>query len=221
MHRLLPLFLAALCAASASAAAADVDLSDAALLKDGALPALTAATLDSWPATAGKMRFAFQGDGKDRAVWLGGNRDFRRTDVRAFDFPVYEIQAAFRPDGGTLAQLELVLFSRGDVVQSGSKGGPLAGKIAAAVHDAKAFKELVAAARARVEKELGPPVDPRPRNMSRVDDHDQRQLVWKSKSGEVRLSFGLTKVGQSFRGEYVRVAVRPADPAAGDRKSVV
>ena len=196
------------------AAAVDVDLSDAVLLADDALPALTAATLDSWPALAGKLRFTFQGDGKDRAVWLGGNRDFRRTDVRAFDFPVYEIQAAFRPDGGALAQLELVLFSRGDVVQSGAKDGPLAGRIGAAVHDDKAFKELVAAARERIEKPFGAPLDPRPRNTSRVDNHDQRQFVWKAPGGEIRLAVGLTKENKSFRGEYIRVAVRPADPAA-------
>ena len=200
--------------AAGSAAAVDVDLSDALLMKDDALPSLTSATLGAWPALGGKMRFTFHGDGKDRAVWLGGNRDFRRTDVRAFDFPVYEIQVAFRPDGGSLAQLEAVLFSRGDVVQSGAKGGPLAGRIGTAVHDAGAFKELVAAARGRIETAFGPPVDPRPRNTSRVDNHDQRQYVWKTAGGDIRLSVARTKENKAFRGEYIRVAVRPADPAA-------
>lgn len=197
------------------AVAVDVDLSDAVLMADEELPALTAATLDAWPALDGKMRFAFQGDGKERAVWLGGNRDFRRTDVRALDFPVYEVQAAFRPDGGSLGQMEFVLFSRGDVVQSGAKGGPLANRIGNAVHDDKAFKELVMVARERLEKAFGAPVDPRPRNTSRVDGHDQRQFVWRTPGGEIRLSVGLTKENKAFRGEYIRVAVRPSDPAAG------
>ena len=97
----------ALAALALSAAAADVDFTDAALFKDDALPALTAESLNSWPALAGKLKFTFQGGGKDRAVWLGGNRDRARLDVRAFDFPVYEAQAAFKPDGSALAQMEL------------------------------------------------------------------------------------------------------------------
>ena len=83
----------ALAALALSAAAADVDFADAALFKDDALAALTAETLNSWSALAGKVKFTFQGDGKERAVWLGGNRDRAHADVRAFDFPVYEVSA--------------------------------------------------------------------------------------------------------------------------------
>lgn len=200
----------ALAVLALSAAAADVDFTDAALFKDDALPALTAGTLDSWSALAGKVKFTFQGDGKERAVWLGGNRDRNRTDVRAFDFPVYEVQAAFLPDGGSLAQMEFVLFSRGDIVMSGGGRTPLAPRISAAVRDDKAFRGLFEELKGKIVAAFGQPVDPKPRNTSRVENHDQRQYRWKAPSGFVLLSVGLTKEKNAFRGEYIRVAVRPA-----------
>lgn len=201
---------AAALSAALSAAAADVDFTDAALFKDEALPALTAETLDSWSALAGKMKFTFQGGGKERAVWLGGNRDRAHADVRAFDFPVYEVQASFLPDGGSLAQMEFVLFSRGDVMMSGAGRTPLASRISAAVRDDKAFRGLFDELKGKIAAAFGQPVDPKPRNTSRVDNHDQRQYRWKTPSGFVLLSVGLTKEKNAFRGEYVRVAVRPA-----------
>ena len=207
-------FALALAAAVSSAAAADVDFSDAVLFKDDAMAALTAETINSWAALAGRVKFTFQGEGKDRAVWLGGNRDRSRSDVRAFDFPVYEAQAAFKPDGGPLAQLELVLFSRGDVVQSGAKGGPLASQISAAVHDDKAFKALCAVVNGKLVAAFGQPLEPKPRNTSRMPGHDQRQFRWKAPAGYAMLSVGLTEeTGKKgvFRGEYIRLAVRPAD----------
>lgn len=206
-------FALALAAVASSAAAADVDFSDAVLFKDDAAAALTAETINSWAALAGKVKFTFQGEDKDRAVWLGGNRDRSRSDVRAFDFPVYEAQVAFKPDGGSLAQLELVLFSRGDVVQSGAKG-PFAEQIRKAVHDDKAFKALCADLNGKLSAAFGPPVEPKPRNTSRMPGHDQRQFRWKAPAGYAMLSVGLTEeTGRKgvFRGEYIRVAVRPAD----------
>ncbi len=206
-------------AAALSAAAAELDFSDAILFKDDAMAALTAETLNSWAPLAGKIRFTFQGDGKDRAVWLGGNRDRQHLDVRAFDFPVYEAQVAFQPNGGALAQLELVLFSRGDVVQSGAKG-PLAEQIRKAVHDNKSFAGLRDEAKARIVAAFGQPVDPNPSKTSRVPGHDQRQYRWRTPSGFVLLSVGLTEEkGKKnvFRGEYIRVAVRPMDAAAAAR----
>ena len=206
-------------AAALSAAAAELDFSDAILFKDDAMAALTAETLNSWAPLAGKVRFTFQGDGKDRALWLGGNRDRQHLDVRAFDFPVYEAQVAFQPNGGALAQLELVLFSRGDVVQSGAKG-PLAEQIRKAVHDNKSFAGLRDEAKARIVAAFGQPVDPNPSKTSRVPGHDQRQYRWRTPSGFVLLSVGLTEEkGKKnvFRGEYIRVAVRPMDAAAAAR----
>ena len=203
-------------AAALSAAAADVDFSDAVLFKDDAAAALTADTINSWAALAGKVKFTFQGEDRDRAVWLGGNRDRSRADVRAFDFPVYEAQVAFKPDGGSLAQLELVLFSRGDVMMSGGGRTPLAARVSAAVQDDKAFRGLFEELKGKIVAAFGQPVDPRPRNTSRVDNHDQRQYRWKAPSGFVLLSVGLTKEKNAFRGEYIRVAARPgaADDAA-------
>ena len=213
-----PVLLAAALAAL-SVSAADVDFTDAALLKDGAVAGLTAATLDSWPALAGKMKFTPQGEGGLRAVWLGGNRDRARLDVRAFDFPVYEAQAAFLPGGGTLAQLELVLFSRGDVMMSGGGKSPLAPRIRSAVNDDKAFRGLFDEIKGKIVAALGQPVDPKPRNTSRVDNHDQRQYRWKAPDGSVLLSVGLTKENNAFRGEYIRVAARPAGAEAPASKS--
>lgn len=200
----------ALAALALSAAAADVDFTDAALFKDDALPSLSAESLNSWTALAGKLKFTFQGGGKDRAVWLGGNRDRARLDVRAFDFPVYEVQAAFKPDGSALAQMEFVLFSRGDVMMSGGGKTPLAPRISAAVRDDKAFRGLFEELKGKIVAAFGQPVDPKPRNTSRVDNHDQRQYRWKAPAGFVLLSVGLTKEKNAFRGEYIRVAVRPA-----------
>ena len=203
---------AAVFAFAVPARAADVDFTDALLLRDGSLAELTASTLGSWPALAGRIRFSFQDGGTERAVWLGGNRDPRRTVVQAFDLPVYEIQAAFRPDGGTLAAMEFVLFSRGDVMQAGAGGGPNAATVSAAVHDDKAFRSLGALVQGRLEEAFGKHAGP-PRKTSRVDGHDQRQFRWKTPAGEAILSVGFTKEKNGFRGEYVRVAVRPAGPA--------
>ena len=183
---------------------ADVDFSGAVLLQDAEMASVRADTLDRWAAPDGRMHFAFMQEARDRAVWMGGNRDRRGLEVRALGMPVYEAQAAFRPDGD-LASLELVLFSRGDVVQAGGAGDAT---VEAAVHDEKAFRTLCARVNGQLEAALGKAAQHRTQRP--VRNHEQRQFRWAAPQGAVVLSLGRTEEHGAFRGEYIRVKVLPA-----------
>lgn len=196
-------------AGAMGAAGADVDFTDAVLLRNAGMASVRAETLDRWASPDGQLFFKFFGEGRDRAVWLGGNRDRHDLDVRALGLPVYEAQAVFRPDGG-LASLELVLFSRGDVVQAGGTGDAA---VEAAVHDEKAFRALCARVNGQLEEALGKAAQHRTQRP--VKNHEQRLFRWTAPQGAVVLSVGLTEERGTFRGEYIRVKVLPAAPSGG------
>ena len=180
-----------------------MDFSKAVLLQDPGLAKVQADTLDRWAAPDGRMHFVFMQEARDRAVWLGGGRDRYGLDIQALGMPVYEAQAAFRPDGG-LASLELVLFSRGDVVKSGGAGNAT---VEAAVHDEKAFRTLCAQVTGRLEAVLGKAAQHRTQRP--VRNHEQRQFRWAVAQGAVMLSVGLTEERGTFKGEYIRVKAMP------------
>ncbi len=188
-------------------ATARIDFTDAILLKDDAITNLTSATINEWPLLEEGLRFAFQTDDKNRAVWMGGNRDLRNLDVRALGFPVYEAQAAFHPQSGALTSVELVLFSRGDVTVAGGGANEFGELLAEAVHNQSAFRELCTRAKSPIETAFGKPTQSNVRRP--VKNHEQRQLLWKTVRGNVLLSVGRTKGGDSFRGEYIRVTISP------------
>lgn len=196
-------------AGAMGAAGADVDFTDAVLLRNAGMASVRAETLDRWASPDGQLFFKFFGEGRDRAVWLGGNRDRHDLDVRALGLPVYEAQAGFRQDGG-LASLELVLFSRGDVVQAGGAGDAA---VEAAVHDEKAFRALCTRVNGQLEEALGKAAQHRTQRP--VKNHEQRLFRWVSPQGAVVLSVGLTEERGTFRGEYIRVKVLPAAPSGG------
>lgn len=196
--------------AAVASRGADVDFSKAVLLQDPGLAKVQADTLDRWAAPDGRMHFSFMGETRDRAVWLGGGRDRYGLDIQALGMPVYEAQAAFRPDGG-LASLELVLFSRGDVVKSGGAGNAT---VEAAVHDEKAFRTLCAQVVGQFEAALGKAAQHRTQRP--VKNHEQRQFRWVGIPGAVVLSIGLTEEKGTFKGEYIRVKAIPASPGKAD-----
>ncbi|MBR1837099.1 MAG: hypothetical protein IJ783_07400 [Kiritimatiellae bacterium] len=202
-----PAFAAAAVAFAAAARAQDVDFSGVLRFSDESFASLSADSLDSWPVLGGRMHFEFQDPGRTRAVWMGGNRDRARLDVRAFDFPVYEIRAAFGEGGAPLVSMEFVLFSRGDVTTAGPGRGPNAGRIKDAVHDDKAFKALFSDVRSQFEETYGKPAGSRVQRP--VKDHEQRQFLWNAPGGAVVLSVGNTLERNVFKGEYIRAALRP------------
>lgn len=194
---------------------AAVDFTDVLLLADGSFASLTADTVNEWPALGGQIRLEFQTSNRNRAVWLGGNRNKR--EVRALDMPVYEIQAGFSPDTGALSSVEFVLFSRGDVVQAGGGDGEIGRLVSGAVHDDKAFRDLFARVKERFETTFGKVAQSRVQHP--VKGHEQRQFAWNVEKGRVLLSVGRTESGNTFRGEYIRVAVAPPDGKRADASS--
>ena len=184
-----------------------VDLSDAILLIDKDFSSLTATTVNDWPALGGMIRLTFQTEDHERAVWLGGNRD--RKEVRALDFPVYEIQAGFHPGTESLSSMEFVLFSRGDVVKAGAGDDEVGQLVTQAVHDDKAFRDLCVRVKDRLETAFGKASQSRVQRP--VKGHEQRLFAWNTAKGRVLLSVGRTEVGKTFRGEYIRVTIGPPE----------
>lgn len=198
-----PLLVFALAARAAGA----IDFTDAVLLRDDSITNLTSATINDWPLLEESLRFSFQTEDTSRAVWMGGNRDHRHLDVRALGFPVYEAQAAFHPQTGSLASIELVLFSRGDVTMAGGGNDEMGALLSRAVHNNSVFRDLCTKAKEPIEAAFGKPSMSNVRKP--VKDHEQRQLLWNRPQGNVLLSVGRTKQGDSFRGEYIRVTFCP------------
>lgn len=184
-------------------AVAAVDFTDVILLADGSFASLTAETVNEWPALDGEIRLTFQTENSNRAVWMGGNR--ARQEVRALDFPVYEIQAVFSPETGAFASMEFVLFSRGDVVMAGSADDNVGRLSLMAIHDDKAFRELVARVKDRLEAAFGKAAQSRVQRPGK--GHEQRQFAWNDEKGRILLSIGRTEEGNAFSGEYIRVTV--------------
>lgn len=194
-----------------AAQGAILDFSPAFLLQDAELATVRPDTLDQWMAPDGRMHFSFMPGAQKRAVWLGGKRDKKGLDIQALGLPVYEVQAIFRQDE-SLESLEMVLFSRGDVVRSGAGGHAT---LEAAVHDEKAFRTLCAQVIGRMEEALGKAA--RHRTQRPVQHHEQRQFLWVGRPGSVVLSIGLTEERGTFKGEYIRVRVMPALPDGTDK----